>query len=50
MKGCVLLVWTACILAVTASLLRFVWIATAQERILTLSLILMAASGFRSRR
>lgn len=40
--GAVLLVWCGCTLAVTLSLLRFVWIATTAERILLLTLLVVA--------
>ena len=38
----VLVLWTACLAAITLSVLRFVWVATELERLLTLSLLVLA--------
>ncbi len=37
----VLLVWCSCALCITLSLVHFAWIATAAERILVLSLLVV---------
>lgn len=49
MKTGVLLLWTACLLSITLSLLHFAWVADARERLLTLALLL-AAVGLLDRR
>lgn len=38
----VLLLWCGCALSITLSLVHFVWIATAAERILILALLVLA--------
>ncbi len=39
--GAVVLVWCGCALAATLSLVHFVWIATAAERIFILALLVL---------
>ena len=39
--GAVVLVWCACALSIALSLVHFVWIATAAERILVLALLVL---------
>ena len=41
MRGAVFL-WCVCLLAITLSVLRFVWAATTAERLLTLALLILA--------
>lgn len=43
MKGALLLVWTACLVALTVSVLHFVWVASLRERVLILALVLVVA-------
>ncbi len=38
----VLLLWCGCALSITLSLVHFVWVATAAERILILALLVLA--------
>lgn len=38
----VLLLWCGCALSITLSLIHFVWVATAAERILILALLVLA--------
>lgn len=47
MKTGVLLLWTGCLLSITLSVLRFAWVATAQERVLTLVLVLLTVGSAR---
>lgn len=49
MKTGVLLLWTVCFLSIALSVLRFVWAASVQERILTLALALLAAGSARDK-
>ncbi len=49
--GAVLLLWCGCALAITLSVLHFVWVATAAERILVLAVLVLAgAFALRGRR
>ena len=41
MKGTVLL-WCGCLLAITLSILHFVWVASTAERLLLLTLLIVA--------
>lgn len=43
MKTGVLLIWTACLVAITLSVLHFAWVAAPRERLLSLALILAVA-------
>ena len=42
MKTQVILLWTACLVAITLSVLRFVWLSSAAERLLLLALLVLA--------
>ena len=42
MKAAALFLWTLCLILIALSLARFVWIATAAERILVLALLVVA--------
>ena len=39
MRACALLAWTACLLAVALAALRFAFVATVPERVLTLAFL-----------
>lgn len=43
MKTAVLLLWSACLAAIALGVLRFVFVATPRERLLTLALVLSTA-------
>ena len=45
MKLVVLLIWSGCLLSLTLAAVRFVWIATPAERVLTLALALTVTAG-----
>lgn len=40
--GAVLLLWCVCALSITLSLIHFVWVSTAAERVLILALLVLA--------
>ena len=50
MKAGVLLLWSACLLAMALAAVHFAFIATPRERLLTLALVLSAACCLERRR
>ena len=42
MRACALLTWAACLLAVALAALRFAFVATVPERLLTLAVLALA--------
>lgn len=49
MKAGVLILWSGCLLSIAWSLVRFAWMATPQERLLGLALLVLTAGSLRRR-
>ena len=49
MKEGVLLLWSGCLLSIALSLAHFAWVATPQERLLLLALLVLTAGSLRRR-
>lgn len=49
MKTEILFLWTGCLMAITLSVFRLIWVAASWERLLMLSLALLTAASLRRR-
>lgn len=49
MKEGVLLLWSGCLLSIALSLVHFAWIATPQERLMVLVLLVLTVGSLRRR-